>query len=276
MAEETEFDPKAFKDFEHDAWTEVASTYHESFALLTRQLVEPLLDAVGAKDETRLLETACGTGQLAAAAAERGAGAIGLDFVPEMVTEAAKLFPAVDFREGDAEALPFEDGSFEAVACNVGILHFPHPEQALAEAFRVLAPGGRFAFTAWCPPERSPLFALLLGTFQEHGDMNKGVPAGPPMFRFAEAAECLRVLAGAGFVDTAADDVPATARFPDASGVMEMVRRGTARTQVLLKHQSEAAVRKIEETVLEKAAAFASGGRIEIPAPAMLASGRKP
>ena len=276
MAEESDFDPKAFKQFEHDAWAEVSSTYHDSFARMTRPLVEPLLNAVGAGQGVRVLEVACGTGQLAAAALERGARAVGLDFVAAMVAEAQKLYPAAEFREGDAEALPFDDSSFDAVACNVGILHFPHPEQALAEAFRVLVPGGRFAFTAWCGPERSPLFALVLGSIQEHGDMTVPIPPGPPMFTYGEHEACKSVLAGAGFVEAEVSEVPVVGRFSDPAGLMEMVRKGTARAKALLTLQSEEDARKIENAVAEKARAYEKDGEIQIPSPAALAVARKP
>src|SRR5205809_6238429 len=57
------------------------------------------------------------------------------------------LSPEIEFREGDAEALPFPEASFDAVVMNFGMLHLAHPERAVAEAFRVLSAGGRFAFT---------------------------------------------------------------------------------------------------------------------------------
>ncbi len=141
------YDPKAFKAFEHNGWDQVSATYHDTFARLTRLTVDALLDAVGAGAGVRLLDVACGTGNVAAAATARGAKATGLDFVASMVSEARKLHPETEFRVGDAEALPFADHEFDAVVCNFGLRHFPHPERALAEAFRVLAPGGRYAFS---------------------------------------------------------------------------------------------------------------------------------
>ena len=276
MAEESEFDPKVFKQFEHDGWAEVASTYHDTFARLTRPLVEPLLNAVGTGQGVRLLEVACGTGQLTGAAVERGARACGLDLVAAMVAEAQKLYPAAEFREGDGEALPFEDNSFDAVACNVGMPHFPHPEKAVGEAFRVLMPGGRFAFTSWCGPERSPLFALLMGSIQEHGDMTVPIPPGPPTFAYGEHEACRKVLAGAGFVEAEVSEVSAVGRFSEPAGVMEMVYKGTARTNVLMKFQSEENTRKIEDAVAEKARAYEKDGEIQISAPAALAVARKP
>jgi ubiquinone/menaquinone biosynthesis C-methylase UbiE len=68
---------------------------------------------------------------------------------------------AVNFQIGDAEALPFPDRSFNCVICNFGILHLPDPERGIAEAARVLTPGGRYAFGTWCGPDASPFSRQL-------------------------------------------------------------------------------------------------------------------
>jgi len=143
------FDPKAWRDFEHAGWQVAASRYHEWLGDVTMQALGPLLDAVGVVHGTRLLDVATGPGYAAAAAAQRGARAVGVDFAAAMVAEATRRFPEVEFRAGDAEALPFPDASFDAVVINFGLLHFAHPERALAEAYRVLLPGGRIGFTVW-------------------------------------------------------------------------------------------------------------------------------
>lgn len=85
-----------------------------------------------------MLDVACGPGYAAGQAAARGATVIGIDFARAMVTEAHHNFPRVEFRQGDAHALPFDAGSFDAVICNFGVLHFAEPNTALAEAYRVL------------------------------------------------------------------------------------------------------------------------------------------
>ena len=83
------------------------------------------------------------------AAAERGAsGVIGADLSPRMVALAASLHPGVEFREADAEALPFDAGAFDAVVSNFGGGHFPSPERAMAEFVRVRAGGGMAAASA--------------------------------------------------------------------------------------------------------------------------------
>ena len=74
---------------------------------------------------------------------------------------AQSLHPDIEFRTGDAEALPFGDASFEAVIANFGIHHVEHPERAMAEARRVLTPGGAFAFTFWADRQENAAWRII-------------------------------------------------------------------------------------------------------------------
>src|SRR5437868_102734 len=98
----------SFRDFEQQGWQRAAEFYGDAFGSLTAQTAEPMLDSVRAAPGTQLADVACGPGFIAAAAAARGATVTGIDFSPAMVAEARRRWPALTFREGDAEALPFE------------------------------------------------------------------------------------------------------------------------------------------------------------------------
>ena len=95
-----------FKAFEHRGWndSEVADKYGSWFVPLTSQSVEPLLDAAGIESGKLVLDVATGIGTVAAAAASRGAQVSGIDFSLAMVELARRLYPDLDFREGDAES----------------------------------------------------------------------------------------------------------------------------------------------------------------------------
>lgn len=103
----------------------------------------------------RLLDLGCGTGALAALVLERvpGARLSCVDLSPEMVEVARKrLGDRADVLLCDAERLPFRDGSFDVVWCNDSFHHYPDPERAAFQAWRVLAPGGTFIIgDAWQP-----------------------------------------------------------------------------------------------------------------------------
>ncbi|HET9250710.1 MAG TPA: class I SAM-dependent methyltransferase [Candidatus Eisenbacteria bacterium] len=105
---------------------------------------------------TCVLDVGCGTGVVAITAARRGARATGLDLTPELLERArenARLARVeIDWHQGDAEELPFEDRTFDMVLSQFGHMFAPRPEVAVAEMLRVLKPGGTIAFSTW-PPE---------------------------------------------------------------------------------------------------------------------------
>src|SRR5438093_13748956 len=107
-------DPRAFHAFEQAGWQRAAEHYADAFGGLTAQTADALLDAAGVSSGACVLDIATGPGFIAAAAAARGAEVTGLDFSPAMIALARARHPRIEFREGDAEALPFDAASFEA------------------------------------------------------------------------------------------------------------------------------------------------------------------
>jgi ubiquinone/menaquinone biosynthesis C-methylase UbiE len=269
-------DPDAFRAFELEGWQRIPRQYHIAFAALTSQTIPPLLDAVGVGAGVRLLDVATGPGYAAAAAAERGAEVTAIDFAPAMVAEAQRRHPAVDFRAGDAEELPFAEASYDAVIMNFGLLHLGRPERGLAEAHRVLRAGGRFGFTVWATPEKAIGFQLVLRAVESHGKVDVGLPQGPHFFRFSDAEECHRSLLGAGFVAPAVKTLPLTWCLNSPDALFENMFESTVRTAGLLRAQSPDAIQAIRKALRQAAMPFGKGDWLELPMPAVLASARKP
>ena len=112
-------------------------------------------------------EIVAGSGNGALLAAERGATVSGLDLTPKLLAVAAQRAEAagveIDFTEGDAEALPYEDDSFDAVSSMYGVMFAPNQQQAADELVRVCRPGGRIGVAAWTPTGSvGRLFMLLV------------------------------------------------------------------------------------------------------------------
>jgi len=103
----------------------------------------------------RVLDVACGNGNATLAAARSGARAVGVDYVPSLLESARDRAVAegldAEFHAGDAEALPFADGEFDAVLSVFGAMFAPDHRQTATEIARVARPGGRIALAAWTP-----------------------------------------------------------------------------------------------------------------------------
>ncbi len=261
-------DPNAFREFEHQGWQDVAARYHDGFAAVTVQSVVPLLDAAGVTKGARVLDVACGPGYAAAAAAGRGARVIGVDFSSEMIEEARRRHPGVEFQEGDAEQLLFAGGSFDAVVMNFGMLHLGRPERALLEAHRVLQPGGRVAYTVWDTPDRTVGFGIVLGAIQKYGDLNAPLPPGPPFFRFSDPEESKRALAAAGFSDISITYVPQVWRLSSPGALFEVMVGGSVRNAALLRAQRPEALKAIRDEIRKSVERYGN----QLPMPAVLAA----
>jgi len=114
-----------------------------------------LVAATAPNPGDRVLDIAAGSGNAAIPAAERGATVVASDLAPELFTvgrrHAAEAGVEVEWREADAEDLPFEDAAFDAAISCVGIMFAPHHEVAAAELLRVVRPGGRIGILSWTP-----------------------------------------------------------------------------------------------------------------------------
>jgi len=275
MTEARPYDHGAFHRFERMGWERAAEHYDQAFGTLTIQTAEQLLDAAGAATGTRVLDVACGPGFVAEAAARRGAAVVGLDFAAAMIATARQRHPALAFQEGDAEALPFDDASFDAVVMNFGVLHLARPEAALAEALRVLRPGGRYAFTVWAGPDQAVGFGMILRAVEALGQKDVPLPEGPPFFRFSAAEEARRTLERTGFSDVKVQLLPLTWRLSSADAVFDALLRGGVRTAAVLRAQTPAALDAIRAAVRREVETYANDGAFLVPMAAVLASGSK-
>ena len=145
-------DLAAIKARQQVTWT--SGDYHAVAARIA-PIAERLVEEADLPAGARVLDVAAGSGNATLAAARAGCLVTGLDYVPELLERgrlraAAEGLPA-EFVEGDAEALPYPDGSFDAVLSCVGVMFAPDQERAAAELVRVCRPGGTIALANWTP-----------------------------------------------------------------------------------------------------------------------------
>lgn len=175
-----------------------------------------------------LLETAAGTGRVTRAlveAAGPNASITATDLNAPMLARAAELLnrPNVTWRQADAQALPFADASFDAVVCQFGVMFFPDKAAGLAEAGRVLRPGGRFVFNVWDKLEANTLSKVA------HDALAALFPEDPPRFlertpfAWHDPTAIREALAQAGFdsieIETIALPTPARSAAEFAEGL---------------------------------------------------------
>ena len=133
--------------------------------------VPALLGLAAPQIGERFLDVACGTGVVARHAVSRigpTGRVVGLDMNPKMLDMARARGPSVEWKEGDAQALPFADREFDMVVCQQGLQFFPNRDVALREMHRVLAPGGRLALALWSEIESSPGHDALAQGLERH------------------------------------------------------------------------------------------------------------
>ena len=276
MKIESAQDSEAFKNFEHQGWETVSSGYEQHFARLTGQAVPATLEAVGLTKGMRLLDVCTGPAMLAGAAVEQGADVIGLDFSDEAIDIARRNVPQAEFRQGDAQDLPFEDNSFDAVVCGYGVIHVPEPEKALSEVHRVLRSGGRFATSVWEAPKPTNGLGLLFGSIKNHGSLDVPLPHGPDIFQFSDDEKMTSAFRHTGFSEITVQTIGQVWDFDEPLGLVNAVMEGMVRARGLLLAQTDSARGAIAEAVRQGMEQYRSAkGDYRVPMPAVLGAGTK-
>lgn len=263
-----------FRAAEMQGWDARADVYDTATGRATVQAIPDLLAAVRLEPGQRLLDVCCGPGYAAGAAAALGANVHGVDFAPAMVRAARSRFPELSFDEGDAEHLVFPDESFDVVVCNIGLFHVTAPGRAMSEAFRVLRPGGFYAFSQWCAPEESALYQMILGIVRRHADVNS-VPAAPDAFALSDRDKVQDMLMEVGFVRIAVREVPSILRAP-ADSFFNFFMRFGVRIPLIVDRQTEKVRATIRAEIDRDARAFLAGDELCVPMPSIVVSGQKP
>jgi ubiquinone/menaquinone biosynthesis C-methylase UbiE len=145
-------DLKALKTRQQAAWS---SGDYARIGTTLQIVGEELCEALDVRAGQRVLDIAAGNGNASLAAARRGCDVVATDYVPALLERARERAAAdrldIEFREADAESLPFPDGSFDVVVSTFGVMFTPDQEAAAAEMVRVCRPGGKIGLANWTP-----------------------------------------------------------------------------------------------------------------------------
>lgn len=177
---------------------------------------ELTLDELQLTGADRVLDVACGTGIVARLARKRlgdKGKVVGVDLSPAMLAVARRVAADIDWREGQADALPVrENEEFDVVVCQQGLQFFPDRAAAAREMRRALTTGGRLAVSTWRPDDEMPLLRELRRVAERH--------LGPILDRrhgFGEAGPLETLLRETGFRDVRSRTLWRTIQFKDAS-----------------------------------------------------------
>ncbi len=192
------------------AWAEQATAWDrwaDRLERMAERFNQPLVEAAGARPGDRVLDLASGIGEPGLTlhkAIQPGGRLVLSDLVPAMLKGAVRRFRDRGLEAGfvvqDAQRLAFAADSFDLVTCRFGIMFFPEPRAALAEAHRVLVPGGRAAFLVWGPLADNPMFQVTRGAVEAVLGPD---PRQRDPFRHAEPEALKADFLAAGFKDYA-------------------------------------------------------------------------
>ena len=223
-------------------------THARDWAAFGEQLCLPLLgaalDAAHVTAGTRLLDAGCGAGLLALLAHFRGAQVTALDAAPTLLAVVRERVPSADVREGDLEALPFADATFDAVTAVNSIFYAADMTAAARELARVVRPEGRVVITAWGPPERSEVMTDL---FSAVGPLMPPPPLGSPPAHpgaLSQPGALAAVLQRAGLRVVDEGETACPFVFPSAETSWR-AHRSAGPNQIAIAHSGEDAVRAV-------------------------------
>lgn len=223
------------------------------------QSIRPLLDAVGIDGRgggrgRRVLDVATGPGYGAGEAHARGAVASGLDISPKMIALARTNFPGVPFIEGDGQTLPFDAEEFDVVICNFGLPQMDDPARTIAEAHRVLVPGGRYGVALRGLTGKDYHKQMVISAVREHGDADVSFYSKTDM-GLRDPADYQPLLAEAGFADIAMREIQIVWQPKTEKEIIDTIYSGSRSSRMVRPH-SPAAQEKINRAMLNFAARF--------------------
>jgi SAM-dependent methyltransferase len=256
--------------------TEAAEVYERLFVpALFGQFAPLVAEAAEAEPGQRSLDVACGTGVLAREMHRRttpGGRAAGLDCNAGMLAVARRTEPAIDWLEGKAEALPFQDRHFDAVVSQFGLMYFEDRIAALCQMWRVLRSGGRMVVAVWDSLPNQPGFSALEALLDRQLGGEAAASLRAP-FVLGDRVELAAMFGAAGIPDATMGTRRGTARFPS---IEEWVRT-EVKGWTLADQVDEDCYQRLQRAAEDELRDFAvPGGAVAFHVAAHLVCARKP
>jgi len=255
-----------------------AATAYENLHVpaLFQQWAPRVVEAAKIRSGDRVLDVACGTGVLAREAASylgEDPSVAGLDPGAGMLAVAQRLSPSIDWRQGVAESLPYDDGSFDAVVSQFGLMFFNDRAGAIREKLRVLAPGGRMAVAVWDSLENSEAYPIEVELLERLAGREAADALRAP-FVLGDRSELAALFEDAGVTSVEVTTHRGTARFPNVRTMVEADLRGWL--PVMGVNLGEETIAEILEQAERALAHYVTpSGTVEFDSPAHIVTGSR-
>ncbi len=253
--------------------TAAAEVYNSFFVpALFGQWAPVICDAAKIAAGDHVLDVACGTGVAAREAKKRDADVTGLDPNPGMLAVAKSHGADIAWIDGVAEDLPFDDGCFNAVVCQYGLMFFEDRAKAIREMDRVLKPRGRLALAVWASAETSPGYAAMIGLLEDLFDRKTADALRAP-FVLGNTGDIRAILEEAGISDAKIATHTGTARFSSIAAWVETDVKGWTLADLIDDQQYQA----LQDAAQTRLSDFTDvNGAVAFDAPAHIITATKP
>jgi ubiquinone/menaquinone biosynthesis C-methylase UbiE len=258
-------------------YRQVAPGWHRlrrEFSVAGAEVTAELLAAARIRPGMAVLDIACGAGEPALKIAPLAGRVVAVDLVADMLPR-RPADGVLAFCVADAEALPVRAAAFDRVTCRMAIMHFPDPARAVAEAFRALRPGGRYAVVAQGPAVESPAINATIAVLLRHGARPRTVvPAGSDLYRFGTSGALESLLTAAGFTEVRERHLMARTTWPgDAAQFWHAVPEHGFGVADLLRSLSPDAQRRARAEAVALLREYEDGDALHLPTPIVVADG---
>ena len=261
-------------------WEKHASTIRNMFAPVTRALIAE----AGIVEGDKVLDVAGGPGEPAISIAEfvgPSGSVMSTDAVAEMVQAAEREanrrgIRNISFRRCSSDALPFDDKSFDAAVCRLGVMFFPDPVAGLREMLRVIKAEGSVSLAVWGKSNDNPFSYVVTDVISRHIESPPADPTAPGAFRFAQPGLLAQVLEDAGAKNVKERLVQFYIQAPiNQRQFWEMRSQTSGTLREKLEKLPKAKANQIAEEVEQAVGEFFPNGQMKFPAQMLLVSGTR-
>jgi len=258
-------------------WANVADGYVTDLVPLFERYARDALRLAELPLNARVVDVAAGPGTLSLLAARAAEHVDALDFSPAMLEHlerraAAEGITNVTAHAGDGQALPFEDGAFDAAFSMFGLIFFPDRARGFRELHRVLATGGRAVVSSWAPMDRVPLMVAMFTAMNEE---LPGMLNGTPKLPLSDPDEFRAEMEAAGFQDVVVHDVAHQGSAESIDSYWRSNVRSSAPIALIRSHMEPSAFAAFSQGVSSRLTAQFGEGPVAWEFVAHLGVGRK-